>query len=165
MRDEYNNLISLFKRVDKKNPPQADIEQLEDHLRKYPNLAHVGGDLVRQARLNIIEDAFPTGHGVRVSVEAYCKLQRDQYGWDTASLLERSLIEHVIVCWLHLYTTELRYEQRMRENLSLAQGEYWEKKLSANQRRYLRAVETLARIRKLNITVQVNVADKMIVTG
>jgi hypothetical protein len=53
----------------------------------------------------------------------------------------------------------------MRENLSLAQGEYWEKKLSANQRRYLRAVETLARIRKLNITVQVNVADKMIVTG
>jgi hypothetical protein len=163
--DEYNNLIALFKRVDKKNPPQADIEQLEDHLRKYPNLAHVGGDLVRQARLNIIEDAFATANGVRVSVEAYCKLQRDELGYKSATPLERSLIEHVVLCWLHLYTTELRYEQRMRENLSLAQGEYWEKKLSANQRRYLRAVETLARIRKLNLTIQINMAHQQIVTG
>ncbi len=165
MSDEYNNLIALFKRVDKKNPPQADIEQLEDHLRKYPNLSRVGGDLVRHAQSSIIEDAFPTANGVRLSVEAYCKLQREELGYKTATPLERSLIEHVCLCWVHLYTTELRYGDRMKGNLSLAQGEYWEKKLSANQRRYLRAVETLARIRKLNITVQVNVADKMVVTG
>ncbi len=165
MSSEYTELIELFKRVDKKNPPQADIEQLEDHLRKYPNLSRVGGDLVRHAQSNIIEDALPTANGVRVSVEAYCKLQREELGYKSATPLERSLIEHVVLCWLHLCTTELRYGERMKDSPSLAQAMHWEKKLSANQRRYLRAVETLARIRKLNLTIQINMAHQQIVTG
>jgi hypothetical protein len=44
---------------------------------------------------------------------------------------------------------------------TLEQGEYWEKRLSAAQRRYLRACETLARVRKLTLgtlALQVNIA-------
>lgn len=73
---------------------------------------------------------------------------RADMGYEGASAVERSLIEHVCLCWLRLYATELRYEVNMKE-ATLAQGEFWEKKLSANQLRYLRSIETLARVRRL----------------
>ena len=162
---EYTDLIELFKRVDKKNAPKADIEKLEDYLRKYPKLAYVGGDLVHSVQKNILEDAFSTGPAVMVSVEAYCNLQRDELGYKTATPIERLLIENVVLCWLRLHLCELRYQSAMEKNISLTQAMYWEKKLSAHQKRYLRAIETLARIRKLNLNIQINIGEKQLITG
>ena len=162
---EVVEINALFKSVDKKNAPPADVEKLRQYLTKYPLLSQVAGDLAKQVEQEIIARAYPTQKGRALSVEAYCQHLRSEFGYTTASPLERSLIEHVVLCWLRLYVTELRYESRMEENLSLAQGDYWERKLSTHQKRYLRAVETLARIRKLGINIQVNVAGKMVVTG
>lgn len=162
---EYTDLIELFKRIDKKNPAPTDIEKLKQYLVKYPTLSYVGGDLVQRAHRNILADAFSTQPGAKVSVEAYCNLQRDQLGWDKATPIERSLIENVVLCWLRLYLCEIRYQANMEKSVTLTLGMYWEKKLSAHQKRYLRAVETLARVRKMNITVQINMAHQQIVTG
>jgi hypothetical protein len=42
-------------------------------------------------------------------------------------------------------------------------GEYHQKRVDACQRRYLRAVETLARVRRLGVSpVQVNIGDKQV---
>lgn len=82
-----------------------------------------------------------------------------------ANALERSLIQHVVLCWLRLHDCELRYHTMMGSEPTIAQANYWEKKLSANQARYLRAVETLARVRKLELKVQINVAGQQIVAG
>ncbi len=48
--------------------------------------------------------------------------------------------------------------------LTLKQGEYWEKRLSSAQRRYLRACETLARVRKLAQAspLQVNIGAQQV---
>jgi hypothetical protein len=47
----------------------------------------------------------------------------------------------------------------MSESIILTLGQYWEKRLSAAQRRYLRACTTLARIRKMRLpAMQVNIA-------
>lgn len=77
--------------------------------------------------------------------------------------LEATLVEHVALCWLRLQMMEQRYTRATRESMSLALGDYWERKLSSAQRRYLRAAETLARIRRLALPVmQVNVAEKQV---
>jgi hypothetical protein len=68
-----------------------------------------------------------------------------------------------VLCWLRLNIIENRHEAQ--SNQTLAQGDYGERTLSSTQKRYLRAVETLAKIRKLGINVQINIADKQIVTG
>jgi len=161
---EFSEINALFQRVDKEKPKHEDVEKLREVLTKYPPLSQIGGDLVKQVERQLIEHALPTQQGARISIERYCEYQRNELGFETATPLERSLIAHVVLCWLRLYVTELRYESRMEENLSLPQGAYWEKKLSANQRRYLRSVETLARIRKLSINVQINMAHQQIVT-
>jgi len=56
--------------------------------------------------------------------------------------------------------TEQYYDNAMTDSCSLAAASYWERKLSTVQYRYLRAIETLARVRKLMGVpmVQINIA-------
>jgi len=74
--------------------------------------------------------------------------------------MERLLIEQVVLCWLRMFVTEQRYTNIVEgAKLTMREADFWERRLSAVQRRYLRACETLARVRKLvRSTVQVNIA-------
>ncbi len=162
---KQNDLLALYRATDKANPKPEDIKAMRDYFVKYPVQAALIGDLAIEVEGRIRGNAFKNSQAADLAADQYMYDMRKALGFDTCPAIERPLIQHVVLCWLRLYTTELRYEQRMRENLSLAQGEYWEKKLSANQRRYLRAVETLARIRKLNLTIQINMAHQQVVTG
>jgi hypothetical protein len=65
------------------------------------------------------------------------------------------------LCWLKLNLVELSYSNTMKQSITLTLAIYWEKKLSAAQRRFTRACETLARVRKLSSNVpalQLNIA-------
>ncbi len=81
-------------------------------------------------------------------------------GYDRASPVERLLIEQVAACYLRLNITEQSFEGVMGQEHTFKLGAYWEKKLAAAQHRYLRAIETLARVRKLlgGPAVQFNIA-------
>jgi len=100
---------------------------------------------------------------VKVVLEAnYEGLIRD-LGGDSAPPLERALIEHVALCWLRLQAVEQRHAQVMGEPHSLAELDYHERRLSATQRRWLRACETLMRVRRLRLpSVQVNNGEKQV---
>jgi len=77
-------------------------------------------------------------------------------------MLEKLLIEQVALCWLRMYLTEMRYTNMMKEQVTLAQATQWEKRLTATQGMYLRAMEALARVRRLvkPSPVQVNIATQ-----
>jgi hypothetical protein len=162
---EFTEISLLFERVDKKNPAKEDLAKLRETLAKYPALSSVGGDLAGQVERHIIDNALPTQLGARISIQKYCDFQRDELGYKSSSPLERSLIQHAVLCWLRLHVCEIRYESATQDSLTFAQATFWEKKLSSHQRRYLRAVETLARVRKMDITVQVNVGHQQVITG
>jgi len=56
---------------------------------------------------------------------------------------------------------ELAYSSVMKQSITLTLGIYWEKRLTAAQRRFTRACETLTRVRKLSRNtpaLQVNIA-------
>ena len=159
------DLITLYRATSKANPKPEDVKAMRDYLAKYPKQAEAIGDLSVQVERKMLEIAFSNNKAGELATDEYMYNMRKGLGYETASPIERPLIQHVVLCWFRLQLTENRYEARMQESLSLAQGLYWEKKLSANQRRYLRSIETLARIRKMNITVQINMAHQQIVTG
>jgi hypothetical protein len=82
-------------------------------------------------------------------------------GSDGAPMLEQLLIQHAALCWLRLNLTELGYSSAMSQSISLTLGVYWEKRLTAAQKRFTRACETLTRVRKWSRTtpaLQVNIA-------
>lgn len=147
---ESNELYEILKATNKEKPAKADIQRLESYFMQHPSAVEKLGNLANQVQIQIVDHAFSTSAGTAISVESYMADLRLEMGYDDAPVILRGLIDHVVLCWLRLYITELRYERNMESgNLTVTQGEYWEKKLTQNQKRYLRAVETLARIRKL----------------
>ena len=92
-----------------------------------------------------------------------CKLveMRAELSGPAPTALEKLLVERVLATWLHLHTVERGYAGR--EGMSLAQGLYYQKCLTAAQKRYLAAIKGLADVRKLALpALQVNIAKKQV---
>jgi hypothetical protein len=68
----------------------------------------------------------------------------------------------VTLCWLNLNLLEYRHVNSMKQSITLTLGAYWDKRLSMSQRRFTRACESLARVRRLSrrIPLQVNIATQ-----
>ncbi|MHC4093344.1 MAG: hypothetical protein ACYSVY_24250 [Planctomycetota bacterium] len=152
-------LARACQRADRSNSTRKDAEAFARLLRQYPHALDKTTDLAAKA----VDEAISRAHATP-AVREVLRFSTDQLksslGYDKANLIERLLIDQVVVCYLRLNLTEQRYEIVMSDTHTLRLGAYWEKKVSAAQRRYLRAVETLARVRKLlgRPTIQVNIA-------
>src|SRR5262249_5954338 len=83
---------------------------------------------------------------------------RTELGWDGASALERLLIERVVLCWNHLTTTEQKQAFKRKEGISLETAVYLDAAVDRAERRYLRAIQTLATLRRVELpAMQINV--------
>ncbi len=83
-------------------------------------------------------------------------------GYREASMLEQLLIQQVAIAWLRHSYIEYQYQQIQTESMTLTKAMYWERKLSQSQRRFLRACESLAKLRKMDVKLQVNIAEKQV---
>ena len=104
-----------------------------------------------------------SGQGMRECWRQRLQAMRADLGYAESSALERLLIQQVTLCWLNLDLTEYQLTNVMKQSISFARGNYWEKRLSAAQRRFTRACETLARARRLSRNtpaLQFNIAAK-----
>lgn len=71
-------------------------------------------------------------------------------GIDDATPIEKTLIEHAVVCWIRLSAMEIYYTAAMRAQGNTAKWlSFVEKRLTLTQSRYARAVETLTRFRMM----------------
>ena len=168
MAKSENSFVVAARRLDvlvnamqTSGPNAEDVAAVEQLLKDTPglwkevSLAHI-------AAIVAIETESDRDD-VRVAMKANYYGVRRELGVKDASPMERLLIDHVALCWFRLQTLEQRYSRMMSKSISLSQGQYWERRLNAAQQRYLRACETLARVRKLirrTPVLQVNIAAK-----
>lgn len=154
------DFLQLVKRTDKEDPDPADVRALRQTLSQHPELWCLAGDLARAAALNIV-NKLEASHPISQSLKQGWGAMKDELGYQTASPLERLLIEQIVLCWFHLNIVEIEYTNVMAQPIPVSSAEHWERRLSAAQRRYIRACDALARIRKLARTtpaLQVNIA-------
>ena len=85
----------------------------------------------------------------QVWVERVAEVRKD-LGYDDAPPLEKLLIQHVALCHLRLAVVEMQHQQYTKGSHTLTAGVYWDRRLSAAQRRFTRAAVQLARVRKLS---------------
>jgi len=143
-------------------PTDEDLAAARKLLKGSPDLWRVYGDVCDMVTRNVIS-GIRAAAGVKESISAGREAMLHQFGYETAPLMERMLIDHILLCWLRLQLAEHRYTSFWQGDGSTELAMFWEKRLSAVQRRYLRAVETLARIRRMDLpAIQVNVADKQV---
>ncbi len=90
-------------------------------------------------------------------------LRRD-LGYDSAPMLEKLLIEQVALAWLDLEAIQRRYAVASFGSHTHASGQYWDRRVNGAQARYTRAVEALARVRRLAMPqpLQVNIGGQQV---
>lgn len=168
--EKAKKATELLTRLQNGHGTSQDEKAFSQMLKDVPRAWVLYGDLHRSAVNGAIseitgkaKDQFVLGESLKVGMK---QLATEQ-GYDTASPLEKLLIDHFILTWLRLYWIENLFNQAQKfRAISNEQIEHWEKRLSTSQRRFLRAAEALARVRRLASRtpeiLQVNIAQQQV---
>ncbi len=97
-------------------------------------------------------------------LETSMRALRDGLGYARAPPLEQLLIEQIVFAWADLEYVQLHYAKSAFGSHTLTAGTYWDKRVTSAQARYLRAVEALARVRRLATPqpLQVNIGGQQV---
>jgi hypothetical protein len=138
-----------------------DIERLHRQLLTTPNGMSIAYRGMKSMRYQLIEMVSFGKH------QAYMKAEVDKLGqklgYADAPALEQLLIDHILTVQLRLLNAEFSYNQRViNQSITFKSGEYWDNLLTTTQARFLRAIEALARVRRLarnTPALQINIAN------
>lgn len=145
------DIKAIGKIIDKTNvekPKAADVAMLRKMLQESPKLWRVAGDFSEHALWTLTETIKATPFVVE-SVRAGVEKLREDLGYEIAPPLEKLLINQTALCWLRLNMVERSHCELMASVRTFEAGLYWERRLSTAQRRFTRACESLAKVRKL----------------
>jgi hypothetical protein len=159
--DKYNKLCELVKKTHKESPKSEDLAALQQLLNERPDFWRGVGDMANRTLDHLCRTYYQQSAYMRECVMRRVKEMREQSGYSQSSFLERILIEQILVCYVNLYVLEINSAGKLCESHSTDTGLYWDRRLDGAQRRFTRACETLARVRKLMRyapALQVNIA-------
>jgi len=147
IRDQF---FDVFKRANKNDPRPADVEKLKKMLREHADLnlwRDVSG-LAKAAELMLLSHDSIHG-GLRHVWSHRLEEMRKELGWKDAPQMEQLMISHAAICWLRLNMLEIFAASILNQSVTLPQGMFWERRLELAQRRFTRALESLARLRMM----------------
>ena len=158
--DPWDEIRRLCGRLEKaKKPDPKDVERLRQLAVRTPGFLSACSTTA-SIRQQLIEK-ISNGASRAFMLAELVTLKKD-LGFDAAPPLERLLIDHILTVRLRLIDAENRYNNIVVGNsVTLQQGQYWDNLLSSSQVRFLRAIETLARVRRLarnTPALQINIA-------
>ena len=155
--------LALVKRVYVEKPKKKDLRRLQKYLDETPGLWRVVFDITEMVQKNTVKRMVEQ-EAMQISLEANISEMRHNLGFLNSSTLEQLLIEHIISTWLNYKWADYQIVTFMgKAGVRFKEIEFWERRLSMSQRRYLQACESLVKIRRLmarSPAVQVNIAGK-----
>jgi len=137
----------------------AVIRQVFDLV---PSVWDAYGDLAAAAENALVElwapDSALTREGLRKKLAA----MRTDLAGPEASPLERLLAERAVACWLQSYHADFAYARALKE-LPPEEAEPYQRRQDRATRQYLKALRSLADVRRLLIpALQVNIAKRQV---
>lgn len=145
-KSDFENLQALIKATDKENPKPEDLKAMRKHLNENSMLVRLN-DFSELAFKRVIENSTKSAL-MKELLERQIEEKRESFGYQTATIFERMLIDQVILCHLRLSNLEMIHTSKLNENHSTETGLYWDKRLNSAQRRFTKACETLAKVQK-----------------
>jgi hypothetical protein len=155
-KDNFESLISRASKGDTSTLPRIRELLLHNEM-----IGILGGDMVRNTENTLIGAAAGKDLMVREALKRKLAVMRDELAGPTPTPLDKLLIDRIVLSWLALHDTEARFAQMT--GLSIAQADYWQRRIDHCHRRYLSAIKALASIRKLALpALQMNFARKQV---
>src|SRR6266480_7534583 len=128
---------TLLDKTNKENPRPQEIKALSDLLSGHKSLELWRGiaSAGYLAELTVIENTRATA-AVKECWKHRLQVLKKELGSEGAPLLEQLLIQQAGLCWLKLNLVELSYSNVMKQSITLTLGVFWEKRLTAAQKRF-----------------------------
>jgi hypothetical protein len=155
-----SEFVDLVNRCLIDEPEKTDLNALKKQLNERPEMWQLVYDFTYMVRSKLMEK-ISSQEVVQIGIRANILEMKNDFEYRNSPMVERLLIDNVINCWLRYQWVEFTAALKMGKAVTIREIQFWEKRLSATQRRYLRAVETLARVRKITRqtpVLQVNIA-------
>jgi hypothetical protein len=102
-------------------------------------------------------DAFTRDH-----IDAELARRRKALQRDGDSQLETLLINRILSAWMQVMYADSSYAQMLQRGGSFAEAEFHQKRIDRAQRQLLRAIHSLATVRRLLTPMQVNIGQNQI---
>ena len=149
---------------DARGGDEEALSKVRRVLKEAPDLGRIFRDLSTQAQQSLVERITASDLLSQEMLPSQLDAMRSELAGPEPSMLERLLSERIVACWLQLQYAEVLYAQNLGER-SIAQSEYQQRRLDRFHGRYLSSIKSLAQIRKMGPTIQVNIAEKQINTA
>lgn len=164
-KEATDALYGLLNKMDTDKPKASDLAEIRSLLNEPPDLWKAIGQMGEIAVEGVLRTQVKKNPGLVESVLYGMSEVRRDLRYDEAPALERLLIEQVAVLWGYLSVAQLEYATRWGASPKVAS--YWEKRIASIERRYQRAMKSLARVRKLagRGPLQVNIAEQQLVVA
>jgi hypothetical protein len=151
-------ILELIRRAD--TGDNSALDRLREVYAEMPSIVQWISDLQYAAEQEVLSTLGP---GAVATFTEQARRMRAKLAGDNSSPLERLLVNRIVLDWLHALKCEIQYQRRLNGTLSLEQAAFYDKQAERAQRRFLRAMTTLAHVRKLlSPTVQVNIAEQQV---
>jgi hypothetical protein len=162
-RETLTRWRDLLKQTEKGD--EKAVPAIREILNETPDLAWRLRNVGKMAeRLLINEMTREEDLLAKEMMEHQLDSMRSEIVGEDPSALELLLAERIVATWLQVQLFESHYASGLGKH-TLAQGNYYQKRLDRAHRNHLSAIRTLAQIRKMGpAAVQINIADKQINT-
>jgi len=140
---------------------QALIEACQTVPRLWEILSTLSSLAVR-SWVDLLASERPGTEIVRRTIEKEIERKRSQVAGEDPSPLERLLAERVALCWVAATYADAEYARKLKDGMSFREGEYHARRCEQTNRQLLKAIESLARVRRLLTPMQVNIGQNQI---
>lgn len=137
---------ALFAEACAKHNPSPEARAFVNDMLVRDEAAGERRDLAADA-VELALEKFWLGYYTKASVQRQAERLKQELGHAEASPAERVLIEHAVVCHVRLGMTEHLYSRNASGRIDVA--DHWERRLTLAQKRFARAMTTLAQVRGL----------------
>lgn len=142
------DFMALVARIDKDDPKPEDLKALSKEMEAKPKIYRSIGNVQQKVFDQILCGAITTT-SQREITKKYIAEMKAELGYQESSFVEKMLIEEIVTRWLRLASIEIAYQNVTNSSHSIEEGMYIEKRLDLAHKRFLRSMETLAKVRKL----------------
>jgi len=145
--------------IDASTPNHAQLEEFQNLIQKYPAfLWEDTANLTNRIIKDYLEDS---GHDMtlRTLLSESIKSIKTQLNYETSTIIEKMVIDSITISWLQLQHMEAIFTKSLHSQaFDQKEEKFWDQLLTSAQKRYHRAIDSLVKLRKPGVNLQINIA-------
>jgi hypothetical protein len=147
-------LAILIEKANRGKENGPEVQELRKFIDEHPDMANKHCVVAYSIRHSLMRKVSKEPGNFELFEREY-ELRRNQLGWKDASPIEQLMIERIMLCWVRLLWTEHYNGSFMQPSVPMRESEYADKQFTRAHSRYVKALESLAKLRQVQAITRV----------